>query len=62
MLGDRSVLYKYLNPNAVVITTEGEEPSTSQQKGRTVDHVRGLSITCINAFLTLYSTLPHSQF
>ena len=33
VLGDRSVLYKYLNPNVVVITTEGEEPATSQQKG-----------------------------
>jgi hypothetical protein len=25
VLGDRSVLYKYLNPNMVVVTTQGEE-------------------------------------
>ena len=28
MLGDRSVLYKYLNPNLVVVVTEGEEASS----------------------------------
>lgn len=32
VLGDRSVLYKYINPNAVVVVTEGEEPATTQQK------------------------------
>ena len=30
VLGDRSVLYKYLNPNLVVVTTEGEEPGSAQ--------------------------------
>ncbi|XP_052821133.1 ER membrane protein complex subunit 1-like [Mya arenaria] len=39
VLGDRSVLYKYLNPNLVVITTEGEEPATSQQKAYPVVNV-----------------------
>jgi len=28
VLGDRSVLYKYLNPNLIVITAEGEDPTT----------------------------------
>ncbi|OWF43072.1 ER membrane protein complex subunit 1-like [Mizuhopecten yessoensis] len=28
VLGDRSVLYKYMNPNLVVVTTEGEEASS----------------------------------
>lgn len=28
VLGDRSVLYKYLNPNLVVVVTEGEEASS----------------------------------
>ncbi|XP_060066687.1 ER membrane protein complex subunit 1-like [Ylistrum balloti] len=32
VLGDRSVLYKYINPNLVVVTTEGEE-SSSLTKG-----------------------------
>ncbi|XP_071110229.1 ER membrane protein complex subunit 1-like [Haliotis cracherodii] len=27
VLGDRSVLYKYLNPNLVAVVTEGEEPA-----------------------------------
>lgn len=39
VLGDRSVLYKYLNPNVVVVITEGEEPATSQQKGYPVINV-----------------------
>ena len=34
MLGDRSVLYKYLNPNLIVITAEGEEISQKDQKGK----------------------------
>ncbi|XP_064611751.1 ER membrane protein complex subunit 1-like [Liolophura sinensis] len=38
VLGDRSVLYKYLNPNVVVVTAEGEETTSvtqasSAQKG-----------------------------
>lgn len=32
VLGDRSVLYKYLNPNLAVVTAEGEEPSLPSQK------------------------------
>ena len=27
VLGDRSVLYKYLNPNMVVVVTEGQDTS-----------------------------------
>ena len=34
VLGDRSVLYKYLNPNIIMVTTEGEETGTSQTKGK----------------------------
>ncbi|XP_053379517.1 ER membrane protein complex subunit 1-like [Mercenaria mercenaria] len=44
VLGDRSVLYKYLNPNVVVVTTEGEEPATSQQKGYPVINVYVLDV------------------
>ncbi|KAL5013663.1 hypothetical protein ScPMuIL_007933 [Solemya velum] len=33
VLGDRSVLYKYLNPNLVVVTAEGEESGAALQKG-----------------------------
>ena len=34
VLGDRSVLYKYLNPNLVVVIAEGEAQETSSsQKG-----------------------------
>ena len=33
VLGDRSVLYKYLNPNIILVTAEGEETGTSQTKG-----------------------------
>ena len=34
VLGDRSVLYKYLNPNLVVVVAEGEEASsTTSSKG-----------------------------
>ena len=37
MLGDRSVLYKYLNPNLVVVVAEGEEASsTTSSKGVTL--------------------------
>lgn len=32
VLGDRSVLYKYVNPNLVVVTAEGEEPPLPSQK------------------------------
>ncbi|KAJ8320425.1 hypothetical protein KUTeg_002012 [Tegillarca granosa] len=33
VLGDRSVLYKYLNPNLIVVVTEGEDTTSSSQKG-----------------------------
>ncbi|XP_069121270.1 ER membrane protein complex subunit 1-like [Argopecten irradians] len=33
VLGDRSVLYKYMNPNLVVVTTEGEESSSLTKGG-----------------------------
>ncbi|XP_029634121.1 ER membrane protein complex subunit 1 [Octopus sinensis] len=32
VLGDRSVLYKYLNPNLVVVTAEGEDTPSPSQK------------------------------
>ena len=32
VLGDRSVMYKYLNPNLIAITAEGEEASQKDQK------------------------------
>ena len=34
VLGDRSVLYKYINPNLAVIVAEGEDTSPSSQKGQ----------------------------
>ncbi|XP_052284794.1 ER membrane protein complex subunit 1-like isoform X1 [Dreissena polymorpha] len=39
VLGDRTVLYKYLNPNVVVVTTEGEEPATQQLKAYPIFNV-----------------------
>merc|ERR1719483_870161 len=33
VLGDRSVLYKYLNPNVVAVVTEGEEQPATSGKG-----------------------------
>ena len=36
VLGDRSVMYKYLNPNLIVITAEGEEASQKDQKGKMI--------------------------
>ncbi|XP_052082314.1 ER membrane protein complex subunit 1-like isoform X2 [Mytilus californianus] len=32
VLGDRSVLYKYINPNLAVVVAEGEDTSSSSQK------------------------------
>lgn len=34
VLGDRSVLYKYINPNLAVVVAEGEDTSSSSQKGK----------------------------
>ena len=34
VLGDRSVLYKYINPNLAVVVGEGEDTSSASQKGR----------------------------
>ncbi|KAL4220987.1 DUF1620 superfamily [Mactra antiquata] len=39
VLGDRSVLYKYLNPNLIAVVTQGEEPATSQQKAYPVINI-----------------------
>ena len=32
VLGDRSVLYKYLNPNLVAVVTEGEEIGSKRKQ------------------------------
>ena len=42
VLGDRSVLYKYLNPNMIMVTAEGEEIGSTQTKGNTFLSLRNL--------------------
>lgn len=37
VLGDRSVLYKYINPNLAVVVAEGEDTSSSSQKSKIVN-------------------------
>ena len=47
VLGDRSVLYKYLNPNLVVVTAEGTEPlqkgTGGRQKQNVITHWENIS-------------------
>ncbi len=56
VLGDRSVLYKYLNPNLIVVTAEGEEISQKDQKGNNQTHG-----TCQATILFLQSQ-GHGRF
>lgn len=39
VLGDRSVLYKYINPNLAVVVGEGEDTSSASQKGNKVKSI-----------------------
>ncbi|XP_033108081.1 ER membrane protein complex subunit 1-like, partial [Anneissia japonica] len=49
VLGDRTVLYKYLNPNLVVVTTEGSDgPSKSRLSVYLVDVVNGAIVFSVD--------------
>ncbi|XP_041378601.1 ER membrane protein complex subunit 1-like [Gigantopelta aegis] len=54
VLGDRSVLYKYLNPNLVVVTTEGEEPGSAQSHKGPVNYFNVYLIDAVTGHIVFH--------